>query len=249
MPKYQYQLDQHYDTVVSEIQSGNSLGFLCEKHSLNYHAFYKKIKSEFPDLLSHSKSKVVRQRMADSHKPLLDEETLKIMLYEKNMTYQEIANEIGSVKATICGLVKRYGLTPKRMSDYTNRLWTPEKRKTQQEKCFNGEIGVHRVTEGKYRFTKPERLFAAWCDKNEIEYSRQFQIKPFTHRFDFVIINRRLLVEIDGEYWHENEQQKTKDNAFDSFAVSEGYTVIRFSDKEIHQTKMNCFNKLYDALN
>ena len=44
MSKYSQQLSDHYDTVIKEIQNGESLKYICETNDLNYFVFYKKIK-------------------------------------------------------------------------------------------------------------------------------------------------------------------------------------------------------------
>ena len=95
-------------------------------------------------------------------------------------------------------------------------------------------------------YGKIEQAFAAWCDERNIEYTRQFQLMPKHHRYDFLINGTKLLVEIDGEYWHTREQQIIKDKIFVDEAVKMGYNVLRFTDREMTASNMTCFERIYE---
>lgn len=241
---YKDQISNHLAYVVKQIKTGESLRAICNELDLNYHAFYKKIKKDFPELLSRNKSDIVKKRMSESKWSNVSKETLIDLYFNKKMTYSEISKELNIAKGSITGLFKKYELNPKSMKDYVDAIWTNEKRNQQRQKCYNGEIGIHAQGSSAYRFTKPERNFASWCDKNMIKYERQFQIEKGTHRYDFLLTEKNIIVEIDGEFWHSSEEQKTKDKSFENFAKVNGYKIIRFTDKQIAKSKTNCFKIL-----
>jgi len=244
MSIYKHQISTHIAYVVNEIKNGESLSAICNELDLNYHAFYKKIKKDFPELLSRNKSKLVRKRISDAKWSDVSKETLIDLYFNKKMTYSEISEELNIAKGSITGLFKKYNIKAKSMKDYSDVIWTDEKRSKQRQRCYNGEIGIHAQGNGAYRFTKPEKDFAKWCDKNMIKYERQFQIEKNTHRYDFLLIEKNIIVEIDGVFWHSSEDQKNKDKDFENFAKLNGYEIIRFTDKEIAKSKTKCFEIL-----
>lgn len=235
------------ETVITEMERGESLLALCDKHNLKYHTIYKKVKEVRPELLNRSKSPAVRRRLSESKTVAVDLKKIKTLYFEENMTYSEISSLMGIAKGKISKLFKENCIQPKSMKDYNDRIWTEEKREEQRQKCYNGEIGVHSQKCNAYRYTEPERYFSAWCEENSIAFVRQYQISPGTHRYDF-LLGDKLLVEIDGVYWHTRKEQIEKDRRFEKYASERGYTVLRFTDVEIRETSGECFNSVRSHL-
>lgn len=72
------------------------------------------------------------------------------------------------------------------------------------------------------------------------EYTRQ--VKLMSKSFDFGIMDIKLLIEVDGDYWHgktgkllNSMQRKNKNNDKDKnlIASNSGFHLIRFSEKDI----------------
>ena len=59
----------------------------------------------------------------------------------------------------------------------------------------------------------------------------QFPLGPY--RSDFAIPDLKLAVECDGEYWHKQPEAVAKDRKRDAELARYGWTVLRFSEKEI----------------
>lgn len=91
-----------------------------------------------------------------------------------------------------------------------------------------------------------ELQFINWCNKTNIEYIHQYQIKesPLKHNYDFFLKNYNLLVEIDGDYWHLKEESIIRDSLFDENAEMYGYNIIRFLGSTIKETKGKCFDDI-----
>ena len=66
--------------------------------------------------------------------------------------------------------------------------------------------------------------------KNRWQVCNQVQIGPYIA--DFVIDNKNIVIEVDGKG---HEKRKTYDNERNLYMVSKGYTVIRFTNKEVKQ--------------
>lgn len=60
---------------------------------------------------------------------------------------------------------------------------------------------------------------------------QQYFIKEINHYFDFAIPYFRILIEIDGKYWHQFHQKR--DNEIDDFAQNNNWILIRFDDDDL----------------
>jgi very-short-patch-repair endonuclease len=45
----------------------------------------------------------------------------------------------------------------------------------------------------------------------------------------------KLVVEIDGTYWHSSARKQTQDKRKDTFMQSKGYTMLRVKEKDINE--------------
>ncbi|MDC4422550.1 hypothetical protein NQ683_17375 [Acinetobacter baumannii] len=82
------------------------------------------------------------------------------------------------------------------------------------------------------KYLKAEEEFTQALDNLEIKYEKKFQFKSTKHwRFDFLLIEHRILVEIAGGPWSGGRKGKLKNKAWslDRYDVAEemGYTVVR----------------------
>ncbi|MDC4505708.1 hypothetical protein NQ775_17935 [Acinetobacter baumannii] len=82
------------------------------------------------------------------------------------------------------------------------------------------------------KYLEAEEEFTEALDNLEIKYEKKFQFKSTKHwRFDFHLIEHRILVEIAGGPWSGGRKGKLKNKAWslDRYDVAEemGYTVIR----------------------
>ena len=66
------------------------------------------------------------------------------------------------------------------------------------------------------------------------KFRRQQPIGPFI--VDFVCLERRLIVEVDG-WSHHLEQSWHRDQARQDWLEAQGYTVLRFDDNEVRSDR------------
>jgi very-short-patch-repair endonuclease len=62
------------------------------------------------------------------------------------------------------------------------------------------------------------------------------------------LVGSNLIVEMDGVYWHSSDKQIEKDRQQEKDAIESGYKVIRFTDKEIKDTKRKCYERLREYI-
>ena len=85
-----------------------------------------------------------------------------------------------------------------------------------------------------------KNFISSWEDKFYDEYlepifgydlQRQYYIPEINHRFDFVILDSRVLIEVDGDYYHQFHEER--DAQIDKWAKDNGWTMFRYSDKDL----------------
>jgi very-short-patch-repair endonuclease len=81
------------------------------------------------------------------------------------------------------------------------------------------------------------------------------KINFWFREYDFFILDSNILIEVDGDYWHGNEnifenlsdfQKQIKENDIvkENFAISKGFRIIRFWGSEVKENKEQIKNKL-----
>ena len=111
----------------------------------------------------------------------------------------------------------------------------------------------------KYGTSKLEKKFAKeFLDKLGIEYEEQFEAKDIKRFFDFKI-KGRILIEIDGDYYHSygkvyeemNPMQKKNarvDELKNKWAHSNGYKLIRIWEHDINENPQKVFSILRENI-
>ena len=62
---------------------------------------------------------------------------------------------------------------------------------------------------------------------------------------DFFIPERNLVIQCDGDYWHNRECSKVRDAMQNEVLRKNGYTVFRFWEHEIKRSSKECVDKIY----
>ena len=122
------------------------------------------------------------------------------------------------------------------LKDRPGRQWTDEQRKAKsgwrkQYHLDNPESHPNRkLANNRIKMSYPEQVAYDWLIKNNIAFKHQELVGKYYP--DFVI--EKIILEIDGEYWHRPEVDAEKDKFFESL----GYTVIRIKAKELIEAKL-----------
>ena len=125
----------------------------------------------------------------------------------------------------------------KSISGKKRRPWTQERKYAKsvwrkQYHLDNPEAHPNRKLAGnRSKISYPEQVAYDWLSKNNIKFEHQKKVGSYYP--DFVIGN--IIVEIDGEYWHDEEKDKKRD----SFLQQNGYKVVRISTKEHIETRLS----------
>lgn len=96
-----------------------------------------------------------------------------------------------------------------------------------------------------YRFngeTSIETLIRKELEKTNVNFRQEIQIGEFC--VDFLLFDKKIAIECDGDYWHSERRAKRRDKRKDKFLESKGYRVYRFSETEIKTSAENCIKQV-----
>lgn len=132
---------------------------------------------------------------------------------------------------------------------WTDEYWSPSKRKETSDKKIQYYIDnpeKHpnvKLAGNRNKMTYFERVAFDWLTENNIEFEHQkfFKFDNKRRFVDFYVKSRKLIIEIDGEYWHKDSKI---DLDKDLIAKQNGYETLRIKPKDnvINQLKLY-FNK------
>ena len=80
---------------------------------------------------------------------------------------------------------------------------------------------------------------------NGFKFRKQHPIAGYIP--DFVCLEKKLIIEIDGEY-HNDDEQKIFDSARENWLNEYGYTLIRFTNEEVKSNLSNSIKKIKEEL-
>ncbi len=102
---------------------------------------------------------------------------------------------------------------------------------------------MHENNPNKYvtNFTKPEKLLMQELNKRDIRYEHHKFLKlPCQNRFVDFFIEPNIIIECDGDYWHDYPNGLLKDDFKDFIASNKNYITLRFWEHEINKDVSNC---------
>ncbi len=84
--------------------------------------------------------------------------------------------------------------------------------------------------------TDPERKMREFLQSIGINFNQEYKIGRFY--IDFYLPDRKLAIEIDGDYWHAKPSVKEKDARKDNFLQNKGIDIFRIKESEINQKQV-----------
>ena len=218
------------------IESNKSLLQYCKDNNISYSRFYKLIKKTNPNILSRKNNGGSSKKFNPTRDELYD------LYVNQGLSQEDIGKLYGVNKSSICLRLKSLNIDTKSISQ--SRYWTDEKREYYKKLSNTGVIGVYRQSNWKYHTTSIEIKFMEVCNQYGIKFKRQYPIEKYGHQYDFYLPDMNLLVEMDGEYFHNMEKQKIKDIQQVDRSIELGYNIIRITDKELKNDPFVIINKL-----
>lgn len=122
-----------------------------------------------------------------------------------------------------------------------------KKRKLTTSEIIKKNIERSKKPHPKYGTSKLEKKFAKeFLDKLGVKYEEQFYAESISRYYDFFLSECRVLIEVDGDYWHSygkvyeemNPTQKKNarvDKIKNEWALAHGIPIIRIWEHDIRE--------------
>ena len=94
-----------------------------------------------------------------------------------------------------------------------------------------------------FKDTKIELKMEAELQKRGINYQKQVPLCKIA-RVDFYLPEYRIIIQCDGDYWHNLENVKERSVRQDKLLTFNGFNVYRFWEHEIKESVESCVDKL-----
>lgn len=94
----------------------------------------------------------------------------------------------------------------------------------------------------KFKDTSIELKVEAELQRRNINYQKQVPLCNIAI-VDFYLPEYRIVIQCDGNYWHNRIGAKERDERQDKVLIFNGFNVYRFWEHEINESVKNCVNK------
>ena len=91
-----------------------------------------------------------------------------------------------------------------------------------------------------------ERIIEKKLKENKIDFEHPFAFGRFV--CDFAILNNKIIIECDGDYWHNREDIKKKDKAKNAYIKKSGWKILRFWETDIKNNPDNCIKVIQEEV-
>ncbi|MGD0021260.1 MAG: DUF559 domain-containing protein [Smithellaceae bacterium] len=106
-------------------------------------------------------------------------------------------------------------------------------------------ISIRRHHYTQPRQTAPETLLYTEMERQRIPFMKQQPIDGL-YVADALVPGAKIIVEVDGDYWHRKTDQSIvrRDQKKSKYLESRGYIVFRFTESELKEDIANCVEKI-----
>jgi very-short-patch-repair endonuclease len=176
--------------------------------------------------------------------------------YNAGNSMRECIEKFGMSATSLTKAVRRGDLKTRSQSDAqklmhklgkadNKKAWTLERKKIQSErkkalyKKYPEKHPNYKLANNKIQMSYPEKLAYCFLEDNKIEFEHQKQI--LNYFCDFYIKDKNIIIEVDGEYFHDEEKDKQRDAEIEN----EGYEIIRIPAKNVIKNFNIIFSQNY----
>ena len=187
----------------------------------------------------------------NGYSSLLTKEYLQTEYFDKNRSARDIAEEHGITTECVKFYVGKFKLRKSRSQIQKAIRDTLQKRynvdniaKAEHMKPLLRLNGAKCRELQKNRQTWIELTFEDWCKDQNIPFESQFSFCDYHHRYDYLLTKCDLIIELDGDYWHDLPGMKEKDEQHSTEAFARGYFVTRVRESQIRRHGWSIFDRL-----
>ena len=91
---------------------------------------------------------------------------------------------------------------------------------------------MQRMRRNDVYLTGIEKTVKRWLEGRGIKFIPQYPLRG-GYIADFALVNKKIIIEVDGERWHSGKKKVKKDRFRDYILKRAGWTTIRVKEKDI----------------
>jgi very-short-patch-repair endonuclease len=176
----------------------------------------------------------------------IPKDKLKYLYVDKGLTISEIVKMFNWSRGTVYKRLRRYDFVRSvseaskgKPSAFKGKHHTPETKKKLSKAT------TEQLASGKMRRkdTSVESKMESELKRNNIYYQKQVPLCNISV-VDFYLPEYKIVIYIDGDYWHNLSTVKDRDKKQNKILEENGYKVLRFWEHEINKSAEECINKI-----
>ncbi len=201
-------------------------------------------------------AELTRKASERRNKFKLTEKDLRRMYLKEKLSINKIAKHYGCSAYNIRHYLLRYNIpirkryvpdevriaSSKRLKEHPLMLGRKHSKES-KAKMANGTIARLMRDEFPYQNTQIELLLKAELEHQKIPFIYQYPIRDKKGRYRFILdflVEPNIVIEADGDYWHNIPKCKARDNRKDAFLKENGYVVFHFTESQIKESPSKC---------
>jgi very-short-patch-repair endonuclease len=94
-----------------------------------------------------------------------------------------------------------------------------------------------------FKETSIELKIKKELNSRDIKYFKNYYLEDIVN-VDFFLPKYNLVIQCDGDYWHNKLEVKERDERQDKVLIENGYKVYRFWEHEINESVEKCINRI-----
>lgn len=178
-------------------------------------------------------------------------EEIKNLYIERKIPISKIKKMFNCHAATMRKRLERCGVPIRSISEALKGNPSPMRGKhhTEETRKKLSVLTVKQLASGRMKRgdTMIEKKIEEGLILNRIYYQRQVSLCGVTVP-DFYLPDYRLAIYADGDYWHNLQIVKIRDERQNKILKLNGYQVLRFWEHEIKESTVNCINKIKECI-
>ncbi len=153
----------------------------------------------------------------------------------KGRTYEEIYGEARAKEFRV-----KLSEKMKTITSFRKIVWDDKRRQEQSERkkqLYQEHPEKHpnrKLANNKNKMSYPEKVAYDWLLNHKILFEHQYKVERYY--VDFYLPNQNMIIEIDGEYWHDTEHDKERDKIINEKCNA---LIIRIRAKERIENRLD----------
>jgi len=127
---------------------------------------------------------------------------------------------------------------------YKNKTYEQRfgKKRAEEIKEKLSKLAILRIKNMSTKDTIPEKILESFLIQLNLEYEKQWVFK--FGLADFYLPGYDIVLEADGDYWHNYPKGNKKDKIRDKYLTDSGYSVLRFWEHDLRENPKECKDRL-----